>query len=126
MPSIMRTEPVKEGYFEEGFFPDVFIGSLALLIVFPLALLLGGFSFIEPWFIVTPLATFALGMLRGNSAGNVWLKGIGINVAFLVILGFCANALTFSLGVCVIVLPTVGGIWFRRYRLATRRRPYVR
>ena len=121
----MRIEPAKEGYFEETFLPDVFIGSFALLIVFPLALLLGGFSFIEPWFIVTPLTTFALGILRGNSAGNIWLKGIGMNVAFLVILGFCADALTFSLEVCVIVLPTVGGIWFRRYRLAIRRMPDI-
>jgi hypothetical protein len=116
----MRTEPDKEGYFVETFLPDVFVGSLALLIVFPLALLLGGFSFFEPWFIVTPPATFALGMLRGNSAGNVWLKCIGMNAAFLVVLGLCANALTFSLGALVIVLPTVGGIWLRRHRLAAQ------
>ena len=44
----MRTVLAIEVYFEEAFLPDVFIGSLALLIVFPLALLLGGFSFIEP------------------------------------------------------------------------------
>ncbi len=121
----MGAKLIKEGYFAETFLPDVFIGSLALLIVFPLALLLGGFSFIAPWFIVTPLATFALGIFRGNSAGNVWLKGIGMNLAFLVLLGFCANVLTFSLGAWVIVLPTVGGIWFRRNRMATRTRPNV-
>jgi hypothetical protein len=117
----MRTEPAKEGYFEETFLPDVLIGALSLVIVFPLALILGGFSFLEPWFIVTPPPTFALGMVRGVSAGNIWLQGIGMNVAFLLLLLFVADTRTFLLGALVIVSPAVAGIWFRRRRLRMRK-----
>jgi hypothetical protein len=121
----MGTNPAKEGYFEDTFLPDVFIGCLSLAIVLPLALVLGGFSFIEPWCIVTPPTTFALGMVRGESAGNIWLKGIGMNVVFLLLQVFVADTRTFALGALVIVLPTVAGIWLRRRRSRTKISPNI-
>jgi hypothetical protein len=59
-------------------------------------------------------------MVRGESAGNIWLKGIGMNVVFLLLLVFVADTRTFALGALVIVLPTVAGIWLRRRRSRTK------
>jgi hypothetical protein len=122
MISIMSTQRPRVGYFGVAFLPDLFIGSLALLIVLPLALLLGGFRFIEPWFIVTPPTTFALGLFRGNSDGNVWLKSIGMNAILLALLARGTSTVTFSLGALCIVFPAVAGILVRRYRLRTQKK----
>ena len=125
MPSIIDPEPVQESYLEDVFLPDALFGALAIVAIIPLALLLGGFSFIEPWFIVTPPVTFVFGALCGRSAGNVWLKAISMNLVILIFIArgtisspSLLGALGFSLLAAIdAVLPTVGGIALRRYRL---------
>jgi hypothetical protein len=122
MPSIMRTEPESGAYFEGAFLPDLFIGALACVLIFPLALMLGGFMFIEPWFIVAVPVTFGFGVLRGNSEGNAWLKGLSMNLVIIILLGcrnigapFTLDGLAAALMVVVVtVVPTAGGIGFRR------------
>ena len=112
------TESFREGYSLGEFLSDAAVGAGALIAIIILALVLGGFSFFTPWLIVSPPLLFAAGMMRGSDRGNIWIKGLSISVASLLLLGFCANALTFALGMVIAVLPAVGGVWFRRLRLA--------
>jgi hypothetical protein len=130
MPSIIGTEPI-EGrfidYIEETFLPDAFLGLLAWVLIVPVALLLGGFMFIEPWCIVTTPVMFAFGVSRGKSDGNGLLKGVAMNLAVLLFLiarmmrnPFQLKELnTLLLAAFVTVVPTVLGITFRR-RLLNR------
>jgi len=115
--SIVKTTPVKEPYFFAPLLADVSVGAVVSIAIIPLALLLGGFNFFMPWLLVTPPLLFAAGFLRGSSAGNVWVKGLATNAANILLLFWCSNALTVLLGLFVTVLPAVGGISFRRYRL---------
>ena len=125
----MTTGPVEEGYIEETFLPDVFIGILAWVVIIPIALLLGGFMFLEPWGIVAVPVTFVFGTMRGKSHGNAWLKAGAMNLAILLLLTFRAIGEPFAsrdvatlLAVLLLtVVPTTGGIAFRRWLLARAR-----
>ena len=124
MLSITKGTTEKEAYFFGRFLTDVAAGAITLIAIIPAALLLGGFSFFAPWLIVTPLLMFAVGMLRGNSAGNIWLKGVSINVSYLLLLGkmlsgrsASATVLGCLLGALIAVLPAIAGISFRRHCL---------
>ncbi|HXF26777.1 MAG TPA: hypothetical protein VN610_05860 [Bryobacteraceae bacterium] len=58
---------------------DAAVGLAAFVVVIPIALFLGGFSFFEPWLIVTGLLLFSTGFLRGAGPGRAWVKAVGIN-----------------------------------------------
>jgi hypothetical protein len=129
----METEPRKgrlSDYIEETLFPDALIGLLAWVVIAPVALLLGGFMFIEPWCIVTPAAMLAFGMLRGGTDGNGWIKGLGMNLGILLFLVVrmvwgptqLAELNTLLLAALVTVIPTVVGLAFRRRLLIREKR----
>jgi len=109
----------KESYFFGTFLLDVAAGVVAVIAIIPTAVFLGGFSFSTPWLIVTPVLLFTVGVLRGGSTGNVWLKAISISTGCLLLLISRHNttARPLVLAALTTVLPTVGGISFRRYRL---------
>ena len=121
MPTETSGAFFREGYSFEGFVTDAAVGAAAVVAIIILALLLGGFSFFSPWLIVSPPLLFAAGMMRGSDQGNIRIKGLSINVASLLLLAFCANALAFALGMVIAVLPTFGGIWFQRRRLSRQK-----
>ena len=75
---------------------DAAVGVIALVAIIALSLILGGFSFFEPWLIVGLPVMFAAGVLRGNSRGNIWVKVLFLNVGNLVFVACCANAPTIA------------------------------
>lgn len=120
MLSITNSTIEKEAYFFGTFLMDVAVGAITSIAIIPVALLLGGFSLFASWLIVTSLLMFAAGMLRGNSAGNIWLKGVSMNAGcFLlgIMLLHSTTAVTFPLAMLTTVLLTSAGVSFRRYRL---------
>jgi hypothetical protein len=95
---------------------DAAVGAVAMIAIAGFALALGGFMFFTPWLIVAPLIMFAAGALRGSGEGKVWIKSLSITSgALLLFIGFShTNALTVTDGFLIAVVPTAGGIWFRR------------
>jgi hypothetical protein len=99
------------------------VGFLILLPVIPLALALGGFSFIEPWLILIPLLAFAGGVARGNTTGNIWLRAAILNLVVLLYLVSRGDGREMAVGAMLTVIPSVGGIALRR--LSRRRQSRV-
>ena len=95
---------------------DAAVGAVAMIAIVGFALTLGGFMFFTPWLIVAPPIMFAAGALRGSGARNIWIKSLSITSgALLLFVGFSdTNPLTVATAFFVAVIPTAGGIWFRR------------
>jgi hypothetical protein len=100
---------------------DLCTGIVATILVVVVALTLGGFSFFTPWLIVTPIATFLAGLVRGKNQGQILLRAIAIGAFLLLLLLVCGHGpITLSAGTLIIVAPAVGGIATRRWRIKSR------
>ncbi len=109
---------------------DIVIGIGMLVPVSIVALMLGGFSFIQPWLIVTPLAIFLMGWLRGRTFRKLSAKTLALAAPALLLFG-CGvleeNTAVVRFGVIIMlaaltVLPTAGGIKFAGDKSPCRRR----
>ncbi len=80
--------PIDQSYDFGTFVADFGVGFAALVIVVCTALLLGGFSFLAPWLLVTPPLFFATGFVRGRSAGTIWGKGMAMSAGPLLLLAW--------------------------------------
>jgi len=110
-----------ERYFWGPVLADIGMGVASVFAIIVAALALGGFSFFAPWIIVSPVAMFTAGFLRGPSFGNALPKAVAINLPILLLLlvsfrgTTVLNTAAAMLGVASsAVLCTVAGIWFRR------------
>jgi len=103
---------------------DCGVGLAATSAILPASLLLGGFSFIEPWVLVTALLFFFAGFLRGTSPGNASIKAMAINLGplCLLVVWLRAEWLTMLLGVLAVILPTMAGLLARRRKLKSNAR----
>ena len=86
---------IKRSYGVGTLVADFGLGFAALVIVGFTALLLGGFSFLTPWLLVTPPLFFATGFLRGTSDGIVWGKAIALSAPSLLLLGVASSPSAF-------------------------------
>ena len=83
----------------------------------PAVLLLGSIAFRDPSFFiyggifVIPLSYFALGSLRGESEGNLWLKALCISGSALLLPG---TGRLFLVVAGLSVPPAIVGLWLRR------------
>ena len=93
---------------------DALIGVLASGCVIVLALLLGGFSFFEPWMVFGPVVLFCAGFFRARSEGNIWLKSVAISLASLLLAAFFGNAIIVGIALPFLIPPCACGIWIRR------------
>ena len=123
MPSILNTEREEERYSPGDAVIDALVGFLILIPVIPLALALGGFMFIEPWLILTPLLAFAGGVARGNTVGTIWLRAPILNLVLLLYLVSRGDVREMVVGAVLTVFPSIGGIALRR--LSHRRQSRV-
>ncbi len=110
-----------ERYFWGPALTDVAAGAVSTIAIIVAALALGGFSFFAPWIIVTPVAMFMAGFLRGLSFGHVAAKAVAINLPVLLpVLTSLRGATlldtsaTILATVCATVLCSAAGIQFRR------------
>jgi hypothetical protein len=110
----LSTEQEEERYSPGDAVIDAAVGFLILIPVIPLALSLGGFSFIEPWLIVIPLMAFAGGVARGSSVGKMWLKATIINLVVLLYIVSRGDIREMAVGAILTVIPSIGGIALRR------------
>ena len=105
------TAPIKASYGFGTFVADFGVGLAALTIVVFTAFLLGGFSFLAPWLLVTPPLFFSMGFVRGTSPGTVWGKGIAMSAA---------SVLLFAVGIIPVwllaLISSAAGLALRRYR----------
>jgi hypothetical protein len=108
-----------ESYLWLPLLTDMLTGVGALAAMIPVGLFLGGFSFMLPWLIVTPLVLFSAGFLRGASSGKIWAKAATISAPTLVMV-LSSNGLTIFTATLTTVLATVGGIVFSRYGMTRR------
>jgi hypothetical protein len=115
VPSILSTEQEEERYSVGDALVDAAVGILILIPVIPLALSLGGFSFIEPWLIMIPLMAFAGGVVRGRGAGNIWLKAALMNLVVLLYLVSRGDIREMAVGALLTVIPSSGAIALRRH-----------
>jgi hypothetical protein len=111
----LNTEQEEESYSPGEAVIDALAGFLIMLLVIPLALAIGGFSFIEPWLILIPLLAFAGGVARGNSVGNIWLKAAILNVVLLLYIVSRGDIRDLAVGAILTVIPSIGGIALRRH-----------
>jgi hypothetical protein len=118
----MNFVPVEpEKYLWRPLFTDLLTGLAALVLVFMVALRLGGFSFFLPWLIVIPLGMFLAGFLRGSSPGSAWAKAVTISSPLLLIAvsvqgaTFLIAATGKMIALLITVIPTAGGVLLRRY-----------
>jgi hypothetical protein len=95
---------------------DVAWSVAIAIVVFVLCLALGGFSFFAPWLIVTPMAMFAAGLIRGQTPGLVIVKATALStfLLMLLILATLRSPLTLLAGIPIIVAPAVAGVATRR------------
>jgi hypothetical protein len=110
-PSEQSTPPIEE-YGFGTFAADFGVGFAALVVVVYSAMLLGGFSFLTPWLLVTPPLFLVVGFLRGASRGTVWGKGISMSAASLLL--FAAGILPVWL---LALISSAAGLALRRYRI---------
>jgi hypothetical protein len=97
------------------------MGAASVFAIIVAALALGGFSFFAPWIIVSPVAMFTAGFLRGPTFGNALPKAVAMNLSILLLLLACFRSTTVLITAATIlgiasasVLCTVAGIYFRR------------
>jgi hypothetical protein len=114
VPSILNTEREEERYSPGDAVIDTLVGFLILIPVIPLALALGGFSFIEPWLIPIPLLAFAGGIARGNTVGSIWLRAAILNLVLLLYLVSRGDVREMAVGAMLTVIPSIGGIALRQ------------
>jgi hypothetical protein len=110
-----------ERYFWGPVLIDIATGVVSAVAILVAALALGGFSFFAPWMIVTPVAMFTAGFVRGRSFGTAFAKAIALNIPLLLlmlaslrsttVLNTSATILTTALAT---VLCSMGGICVRR------------
>jgi hypothetical protein len=115
--------PFPERYSFVEFLVDAAVGAVAMVAIAGSALALGGFMFFTPWLIVAPAVMFAAGTVRGSGQGRIWIKALSITLGTLLLFIGCSdtNVLTTAEGFLVAVVPTAGGIWFRRRCLPGRK-----
>ena len=109
-------------YFWASLLTDAIAGAATVTAIIPIGLALGGFSFIEPWLIVTPVMLFAVGFLRGFSPGSAWAKAVTLSAsAWLVILLTANGPAAMLVGMsAATLLPAMGGVTVRRYQMKSR------
>jgi hypothetical protein len=110
-----------ERYFWGPVLTDIATGVVSAIAIVVAALALGGFSFFAPWIIVTPVAMFIAGFLRGLSFGNVSAKAVAMNLPVLLpmLISLRGTTLlntsaTILATVSATVLCSAAGIQFRR------------
>lgn len=98
---------------------DAGLGLVAVVVIIPFSLFLGGFSFFLPWMIVIPVMLFAAGYMRGASSGSAWLKAIALSAAtFLVSIALGRPKATIGiLTLAFTILPAIAGTLLRRRRM---------
>jgi hypothetical protein len=101
-------------YFWAPLLVDVAAGAGTAIAIIPVGLAFGGFSFIEPWLIVTPILLFAAGFLRGSGPGSAWAKATAISsVAWLLILVTANGPKAMLVGVLAVTsFRLLRGSWF--------------
>src|SRR5215469_15797322 len=111
-----------ERYFWGPALTDIGTGAVAVIAIVVAAVAIGGFSFFAPWIIVTPVAMFMAGFLRGPSFGNALPKAAAMNLPFVLVLLISfrsttglSTAATILATASTAVLCTVGGLSFRRH-----------
>lgn len=96
---------------------DVGIGFGALIATFVLAMMMGGFSFFEPWVLWTAVSLFVAGLSRAKDPEEkFWLRVISIDSSWLLLGVFCFRgpwwwAILLIAGTTV---PTIAGLLLRR------------
>jgi hypothetical protein len=78
MNSLFASEPLTK-YNWTTMVVDVAIGIVTFILVIPVALYLGGFSFFTPWVIALIPLFFLCGFLRGASPERIWAKACAIS-----------------------------------------------
>ena len=78
MNSLFASEPLTK-YNWTTMVVDVAIGIVTFILVIPVALYLGGFSFFTPWAIALIPLFFLCGFLRGASPERIWAKACAIS-----------------------------------------------
>jgi hypothetical protein len=58
---------------------DAAAGFFVLVAAVPTSLLLGGFSFFQPWAIIIAVGLFSAGYIRGGIPGNPYAKAAAMN-----------------------------------------------
>lgn len=101
---------------------DFGTGTAAAALITAGSLLFGGFSFFEPWVILSVLAMFAAGFVRGLSHGTTFQKTSAVCATPLLLLLVTVRPLVIAIpvGIAAITFPALAGIWARRFA-ATRK-----
>ena len=112
----MQANTTAADYLSDVAIADALVGELASGCVIVIALLLGGFSFFQPWMISAPAVLLTTGLLRARSEGNIWLKSVVISLASLLFATFFGNIPMVGSAMPFLILPCACGIWIRRRR----------
>jgi UPF0716 family protein affecting phage T7 exclusion len=122
--SIAKLTPDKDGYPLTTLIADLLTGFLVTVGIVILSLALGGFSFFAPWLIVTPVLGLAGGWARGGTEGNIWLKVCAVCFISLLFLIACSQDFGIVLGLLLIAIPSIAGMWLKRRRLVRASNTY--
>jgi len=118
MNSLYASEPLTK-YDWTTILVDVAVGIVTFVLVIPMALFLGGFSFFAPWVIAIIPLFFLAGFLRGAGPERIWAKAGAITAGAScpwLIKGWPSILLVAA----VSFVPSAAGVYMRRRRLKSR------
>lgn len=117
MLSLMRTEPPERDYNLDELVIDSLLGMCPLVVAAGFGLVIAGLefaAFVLPMLVFMPFAYFEMGMWRGKSLGNLWLKALCLSGVAILLASALGNTQS-VLAVALLTIPfTASGIWLRR------------
>jgi len=119
-PRCMLTTMETEPYFWKPMFLDL-VWGLGSFLFLALAAKFVGIHFPSAWvLLVSPLLTFATGLVRAAALGSLWTKTMVVSAPWLIFGAFLfigAEHIPWTVPLllaALVVLPAAGGIWVRR------------